>query len=223
MEVWLESSLLKERKGDRIRAAALASGWSDGKNGSFIAGEGNGRLSLLSIPCDPASEHVTAVCEEMALPEEAIMAEKALLEGYDEPGFCPNETTLIAGELLALPGESENQLFERVLSGWDWWMDLRASSRELAISWGAPPNKDLLFLFNRLDAGFLDEYPQQPLAAGKVTRLVGFHPSTVLLGKSANVPVIGPTNESDIFLTTQWAVGTESIWKSLININKTGQ
>jgi len=220
MEVWLESSLLHGGQGERIRTAATQSGWIHGVNGGFEAGEEQGRLALHSIPCAPKSGFVTAVQTDLAFPEVAIMPEKGLLEGYDEPGFCPEGTTLIAGDLLSFPEETENQLFERFMSEWDWWMDLRASSKEMAVSWGGPPNKDLLFLLNRLDVGFLDESPQRPLAAGKVSRLVGFHPSTVLFGRAAGVPVIGPSHGDHTLLMTAWALGTEAFWTELLLNNK---
>jgi hypothetical protein len=219
MEVMLELSLMKGRQGDRIRRAAQVSGWGAGAAGRFESGEGSGSLSLYSVPCAPESGYVTAVSQGITLPEAAIMSEKVLLEGHDEPGFCPDGTTLIAGELLSRPGETESQLFDRILSGWNWWVDLRATSRELAVAWGAP-NKDLLFLFNRLDAGFLDEFPQRALAAGKVERLVGFHPSSILFGKSAEVPVMPPPDVDDVHLMTTWTLGTESFWSALLHNNQ---
>ena len=216
MQVWLESTLFKGRQGDRIRTAAMESGWVDGENGGYEAGDATGSLSFLSLPCAPKSGFVTVVLKDLCLPEAAVMSEKGLLEEHDTPGFCPEGTTLIAGELLARPGETENQLLERIMAEWNWWMDLRASSKEMAVSWGVPPNKDLLFLLNRLDAGFLDESPQRPLAAGKVSRLVGFHPSTVLFGRAAGVPVIGPSQGDRTLLMTTWALGTEAFWTGLL-------
>ena len=216
MEVWLESSLLKGRQGNNIRKAAQASGWMEGVNGVLLAGKEPGRLSLFPLPCAPGRGYVTAVLEGIALPEVAIMNEKALLDGYDEPVFCPEGTTLIAGELLQQPGESEAELFARILSDWDWWMDLRASSRELAVSWGGTPNRDLLNLLNRLNAGFLDQSPQHALAAGKIVRLVGFHPATTLLATSAGIPVLGPEkNHCETCLLSTWSMGRTVFWASL--------
>ena len=216
MEVWIESSLLKGHQGENIRRSAHASEWIAGVNGSFLSGDEPGRLSLFSIPCDRGNGYVTAVSDGIRLPETVIMDERTLLEGYDDPIFCPEGTTLIAGELLQKPGESEAELFSRILSYWDWWMDLRASSRELAVSWGGTPNRDLLNLLNRLDAGFLDQSPQHALAAGKIARLVGFHPATTLLAASAGIPVLGPEkNRCETCLLSTWSVGRKVFWASL--------
>jgi len=216
MEVWIESLLLEGRQGETIRKAALSCGWVAGTNESFLSGEELGRLSLFSIPCARGNGYVTAVSDGINLPESSIQDEKALLEGYDDPVFCPEGTTLIAGEMLQQPEESEAELFARILSYWDWWMDLRASSRELAVSWGGTPNRDLLNLLNRLDAGFLDQSPQHALAAGKIARLVGFHPATTLLAASAEIPVLGPEkNNYATRLLSTWTLGREVFWASL--------
>jgi len=221
MEVLIELSLLQGRQGERFRKASDGAGWQESVAGTFEKNVEPGSLGIFSIPCAKRDGFVGALSRGVILPETAILSEKAILEGYEDPVFCPEGTTLIAGELLQRPGESETELFARILSDWEWWMDLRASSNELAISWGGAPNRDLLNLLNRLDAGFLNQSPQHALAAGKIARLVGFHPATSLLAASAGIPMLGfEENQPETRLLTTWALGTEVFWASLESDNR---
>jgi len=216
MEVLIDATLLSGEPGTRLRKASRLSGWREIIPGTFEKPVGTGSLRLLTIPCSAEDGFVAAVANGVNVPEAAVIPEKALLETYDDPVFCPEGTTLVSGDLLLYPGETQNQLFERILSDWEWWMNLRASSRELAISWGAAPDRNLLFLINRLDAGFLDKFPQHALASDRITRLVGFHPATTLLAKSAGIPVLGLEEPHPrTRLLTTWALGKATFWSSL--------
>ena len=102
MEVIIDAPLLKERQGERLRKAAQASGWHEPVSGTFKKPTGHGNLSMFSIPCSKDDGFIAAVLGGVRLPETALLSESALLDGYQDPVFCPEGTTLIAGDLLQL-------------------------------------------------------------------------------------------------------------------------
>lgn len=219
MKVIVDSKLL----GERMLRAASAAGWEQGDSPNddrtlFLNGNAAPGASVRIHAFPGTADSLVAVCEGAVFPEIARISFESLLDGHQERSLCPTGSILAAGELLALPGETQEELMGRILATWDWWMELRASCRELAVSWGTPPSRDMLLLFNQLDAGYLSEPAQRPLAAGRATRLVGWHPAAGLLAKAAGIPCL-ETGLSETELMTSWALGTEAFWEALGTAN----
>lgn len=220
MTFTLDGQLLLGAHGAAITRCARAAGWIPGDNrGEFLHGRPTETaiMRAASLSCKAGSwlfcmdtgNHAGSM-----VPESAKALPKSLFMGTDGTSTSPASVTLVAGDLLLSETGSEERLCGRIIEEWDWWLALRGSTRELAVAWSERPSPDILLLFNMIDAGNLPETFVKPLAAGRVDRLVGWHPVTTIAAEAAGIPSEGatPGNRS---LITRRSLLTERFWRAL--------
>lgn len=223
MRFTVDGKLLREGCGATVSNAALAAGWVAGATaGEFRLprGDSSVRIAAASLPCSAGSWTFCLDIEgtktkESLVPAAAKIPSAALLAGTDGTSSSPASVTLVAGDLLLSDVGSEEDLFRRIIGEWDWWLGLRKSTRELAVAWPSRPSNDILLLFNMLDAGHLDEPFEKPLAAGRATRLVGWHPVTSLAAEAAGIASEGCRSAAERALVNRRALFSDRFWKEI--------
>lgn len=216
MKVLVDPELCDGKSGPLIHAAACSAGWKHAGRGEFVLENAQGGiLELWAIPALQERTMVVARCRGLHPPSDSVLDDLSLLDGEEGNSLCPQGTTLVAGDLLALPGEAPDQLYGRILDDWDWWMRLRADSRELAVCWRDRPDNNLLLLFDRLDAGYLDESLPRVLAANRASLIVGWHPSARPFGRAAGIPMTGADESSASFVVSGSSLHKGAFWDRL--------
>lgn len=220
MTFMVDSQLLEGAHGVTLARRALAAGWMRGENPGEFLHENRmfpERLRAASLPCEAGSWLFcldTGLHAGVMIPEKAKVPSKSLFMGTNGTSTSPGNVTLVAGDLLLSEAGSLESLCGRIIAEWDWWLALRASTRELAVAWSERPSPDILLLFNMIDAGNLPEPFVRPLAAGRVDRLVGWHPVTTIAAEAAGIASEGalPGNRA---LVTRRSLLCERFWKTL--------
>lgn len=223
MRFTVDGKLLEGGHGISVARAALAAGWITGEDAGdflFTPGDPSVRMMASFLPCRAGSwafclEIEGAKTKESPVPAAAKVPTAALLAGMDGTSASPASVTLVAGDLLLSGAGSEEELCRRIIGDWDWWLALRQSTRELAVAWSSHPSNDILLLFNMLDAGNLDEPFEQPLAAGRATCLVGWHPVTALAAEAAGIAATGCPPAEERTLVNRRAIFSDRFWKGL--------
>jgi len=223
MRFTVDGKLLQGGCGANVSKAALAAGWVPGETvGDFRLprGDSSVRIAAASLPCNAGSwtfclEIEGTETKESRVPAGAKIPSAALIAGTDGTSSSPASVTLVAGDLLLSVVGSEEGLCRRIIGEWDWWLGLRRSTRELAVAWPSRPSNDILLLFNMLDAGHLDEPFEKPLAAGRATCLVGWHPVTSLAAEAAGIASQGCHPAAERALVNRRALFSERFWKEI--------
>lgn len=213
MRITFDQELLSGKEGDLVRGSLDGAGFRESATGEY-EGIGHGTMHVLTIPCRTGSWICCVTHRELLVPDTALVPHTALFSGNDGDSSCPPLTTLVAGDLLMKEAGNADSLCERILREWDWWMNLRASAREMAVSWSTPPETDLLLLFNRLDAGYLPEPFDRPLAAGRAIELIGHHPVTPLAADAVGIGTRGAPDDPSSLITRR-ALASPRFWSQL--------
>jgi hypothetical protein len=222
----LEERLREGLLGREIDRAARNGGWSSGSGeGEYTIHHDVDKTQLTArwIPCPAGSwtfclesfDQTNGKTSNSRIPAEAVISQRVLLEGPDGTSNCPHGVTLVAGDLLLSEAKTAEKLCSLILDQWDWWLSIRQKTRELTIAWSSPPGVDIVMLFNMLDAGNLPEPFEQPLAAGRVNRLVGWHPITNLAAKAAGISSEGCVRQADLTLVNRRGLLSERFWRHL--------
>ena len=172
-------------------------------------------MRVLTVPCRAGSWTCCVTHRELSVPDAALVPHAALFSGNDGDSSCPPFTTLVAGDLLMREAGDADSLCERILREWNWWLNLRATSRQMAVAWSSPPETDLILLFNRLDVAYLPEPFDRPLAAGRAVELVGHHPVTPLAAGALGIGNRGALPGDPASLITRRALASPRFWKQL--------
>jgi hypothetical protein len=214
MRITFDQELLSGNEGNLVRRRLDEGGFKETAPSEF-EGIGHGLMHAAKVPCRAGSWICCVTHRELSIPNAALVPPSALFAGNDGDSSCPPLTTLVAGDLLMREAGDAESLCERILREWDWWLNLRASSREMAVAWSTPPETDLLLLFNRLDAGYLPESFDRPLAAGRAVELIGHHPVTPLAAVAAGIASRGTYPGDPASLITRRALTSPRFWSQL--------
>jgi hypothetical protein len=214
MRITFDQELLSGREGDLVRRSLHEGGFMETDPWEFQR-NGRGVMHVLTVPCNVGSWICCVTHQQLSIPDAALVPHSALFSGSQGDSNCPPLTTLVAGDLLMKePGDVES-FCERILRDWDWWLNVRASAREMAVAWSTPPETDILLLFNRLDAGYLPESFDRPLAAGRAVELIGHHPVTPLAAGAAGIGNRGSLYGDPASLITRRSLASPRFWTQL--------